>query len=106
MCLQVEVSLVYKNKRLQYDPPLEVLRLQHVSRHLNGFLGLSLRMKGVSSLSERQGFFAAIADADPAAIARVRCLGHGYAPDGLHAMCIKHALCTAVICNQDSMKHC
>jgi dynein heavy chain 2 len=67
----VEVSLVYKNRRLQYDPPLEVLRLQHFSRHLNGFLGLPLRMKGVSSLSERQGFFAPIADADPAAIARV-----------------------------------
>jgi hypothetical protein len=72
--LQVEVSLVYKNKRLQYDLPLEVLRLQHFSRHLNGFLGLPLRMKGVSSLSERQGFFAPIADADPAAIARVSCV--------------------------------
>jgi dynein heavy chain 2 len=72
----VEVSLVYKNRRLQYDPPLEELRLQHFSRHLNGFLGLPLRMKGVSSLSERQGFFAPIADADPAAIARVRACLH------------------------------
>jgi hypothetical protein len=68
----VEVSLVYKNRRLQFEPPLEVLRLQHFARHLDGFLGLPLRMKGVSSLSERQGFFAPIADADPAAIARVR----------------------------------
>ncbi|WIA17572.1 hypothetical protein OEZ85_014399 [Tetradesmus obliquus] len=68
---EVEVSLVYKNKRLQFDPPLEALRLQHYSRHLNGFLGLPLRMRGVSNLSERQGFFAPIADADPTAIARV-----------------------------------
>lgn len=69
--LQMEVSLVCRQHKLQYDPPLEVLRMQHVAKHLNGFLGLPLRMKGVSSLSERQGFFAAIADADPASIARV-----------------------------------
>eukprot|EP00878_Enallax_costatus_P024703 GHUV01026383.1.p1 GENE.GHUV01026383.1~~GHUV01026383.1.p1 ORF type:complete len:1576 (+),score=459.42 GHUV01026383.1:1611-6338(+) len=68
---EMEVSMVCRHHKLQYDPPLEELRMNHIAKHLNGFLGLPLRMKGVSSLSERQGFFAPIADADPAAIAMV-----------------------------------
>lgn len=63
--------MVCRHHKLQYDPPLEELRMNHIAKHLNVFLGLPLRMKGVSSLSERQGFFAPIADADPAAIAMV-----------------------------------
>lgn len=67
----MEVSLVVRNHKLQYDPPLEELRLQHLTQHLQPFLALPLRMKGVSSLSERAGFFAPIAHAYPAATAKV-----------------------------------
>ena len=68
----MEVSLVVRSHKLQYDPPLEELRLQHLTTHLQPFLSLPLRMKGVSSLSERSGFFGAIAHAYPAASAKVR----------------------------------
>jgi len=69
--LQMEVSLVVRNHKLQYEPPLEELRLQHLTAHLQPFLALPLRMKGVSSLSERAGFFGAVAHAYPAATAKV-----------------------------------
>lgn len=69
--MQMEVSLVVRNHKLQYDPPLEELRMQHLTQHLQPFLALPLRMKGVSSLSERAGFFGAIAHAYPAATAKV-----------------------------------
>lgn len=49
----------------QYDPPLEELRMRHYREHLSAFLGLPLRMKGVSDLSERPGFFRPIVDAAP-----------------------------------------
>lgn len=72
MCsCQMEVSFVVRNHKLQYDPPLEEVRLQHLTQHLQPFLALPLRMKGVSSLSERAGFFSAIAHAYPAATAKV-----------------------------------
>lgn len=61
-----------RNHTLQYDPPLEELRLQHLTLHLQPFLALPLRMKGVSSLSQRPGFFGAIANAYPAVTAKVR----------------------------------
>lgn len=69
--LQMEVSLLVRNHKLQYDPPLEEIRMQHLTVHLQPFLALPLRMKGVSSLSERAGFFGAIAHAYPAATAKV-----------------------------------
>jgi dynein heavy chain 2 len=62
---------VVRNHKLEYDPPLEELRLQHLTAHLQPFLALPLRMKGVSSLSERAGFFGGIAHAYPAATAKV-----------------------------------
>ncbi|GFR50179.1 hypothetical protein Agub_g12346, partial [Astrephomene gubernaculifera] len=68
---EVEVKMVFRQHRLQYDPPLEELRIRHVKDLLNTFLGLPLRMKGVSDLSERPGFFRPIVDANPAGIARV-----------------------------------
>jgi hypothetical protein len=68
---QMEVSLVVRHHTLQYEPPLEELRLAHLTTHLQPFLALPLRMKGVSSLSQRAGFFGAIAHADPAAVAQV-----------------------------------
>lgn len=73
--LQMEVSLLVRNHKLQYDPPLEEIRLQHLTAHLQPFLALPLRMKGVSSLSEQAGFFGAIAHAYPAATAKVGCTG-------------------------------
>lgn len=69
--MQVTIQLVYRQHRLQYDPPLEDLRMHHYKDFLNAFLGLPLKMKGVSSLSQKPGFFRSIVDADPAAIARV-----------------------------------
>ncbi|KAG2486208.1 hypothetical protein HYH03_015170 [Edaphochlamys debaryana] len=68
---EVEVKMVFRQHRLQYDPPLEEMRIRHVKDLLNTFLGLPLRMKGVSELSERPGFFRPIVDANPAGIARV-----------------------------------
>nr|BCL66104.1 cytoplasmic dynein 1b heavy chain [Volvox africanus] len=68
---EVEVKMVFRQHRLQYDPPLEELRIRHVKDLLNTFLGLPLRMKGVSDLSEKPGFFRPIVDANPAGIARV-----------------------------------
>jgi len=68
---QMCVSLVCQHHKLHYDPPLEDLRQRHMNTHLGNFLGLPGRMKGVSNLSERQGFFAPIADSDPAATAKV-----------------------------------
>ncbi|KAG2426397.1 hypothetical protein HYH02_014824 [Chlamydomonas schloesseri] len=68
---EVEVKMVFRQHRLQYDPPLEELRIRHVKDLLNTFLGLPLRMKGVSDLSERPGFFRPIVDANPTGIARV-----------------------------------
>ncbi|GLI62890.1 cytoplasmic dynein 1b heavy chain [Volvox africanus] len=68
---EVEVKMVFRQHRLQYDPPLEELRIRHVKDLLNTFLGLPLRMKAVSDLSERPGFFRPIVDANPVGIARV-----------------------------------
>ncbi len=42
---EVEVKMVFRQHRLQYDPPLEELRIRHVKDLLNTFLGLPLRMK-------------------------------------------------------------
>jgi hypothetical protein len=67
----MEMSLVVRSHKLQYEPLLEELRLQHLTTHLQPFLALPLRMKGVSGLSERAGFFGAIAHAYPAATAKV-----------------------------------
>jgi hypothetical protein len=68
---QLEVSIVFRQQRLQYDPPLEELRARHYRDLLGGFLGLPQRMRGVSDLSERPGFFRAIADCCPAGVARL-----------------------------------
>jgi hypothetical protein len=61
----VQVSIVFRQQRLQYNPPLEELRVRHYRELLGGFLGLPARMRGVSDLSERPGFFRAIADCCP-----------------------------------------
>lgn len=103
----VEVKVVFKQQKLQYEPPLEELRARHYrclmgcpQRHwkassqitaesttslrsdalfahllcrefINTFLSLPLKMKGVSDLSERAGFFRPIANSAAAAAARV-----------------------------------
>ena len=67
----MEVSMVFRGAKLQYDPPLEELRLRHYRDYLNPFMGLPLKMKGVSDLSQRAGFFRNIVDAAPAALAKV-----------------------------------
>nr|ADI46936.1 DHC1bm [Volvox carteri f. nagariensis] len=75
---EIEIKMIFRQHRLQYEPPLEELRIRHIKDLLNTFLGLPLRMKagyadvvGVSDLSERPGFFRHIVDANPAGIARV-----------------------------------
>jgi hypothetical protein len=68
----VEVRLVLRAGRPCLDPPAEELRASHHRAHAGAFLGLPARMKGVSALSERAGFFAWVADADPAGVAKAR----------------------------------
>ncbi len=40
---QVEVRMEHKQHKLQYNPPLEDLRVRHYKEYLNTFLGLPLR---------------------------------------------------------------
>ncbi|MEW5298925.1 MAG: hypothetical protein WDW36_001995 [Sanguina aurantia] len=41
----VEAKMVFKQHKLQYEPPLEEMRIRHIKELLNTFLGLPLRMK-------------------------------------------------------------
>ncbi len=46
MCVCVcvtQVRMVFRQHKLQYDPPLEELRIRHYKDYLNTFLGLPLR---------------------------------------------------------------
>lgn len=72
--LQVDLAMVFKGGQLQYEPSLEDVRMRHYRDYLNPFLGLPLKMKGVSNLSQSAGFFRTIADSCPDAIAQVRML--------------------------------
>eukprot|EP00955_Chlamydomonas_euryale_P024627 259694-Chlamydomonas_euryale.AAC.8 len=74
---EVEVKMVFRQHKLQFDPPLEDIRMRHAKDFLNTFLGLPLRMKGVSDLSERPGFFQPIMDANTAGIAKVYSAAEG-----------------------------
>ena len=58
----VEVKLLYKERRLQYDPPLEKLREGHF-KSIKAFLDIPLTHKGVSDEASKAGFFAAIVGA-------------------------------------------
>jgi dynein heavy chain 2 len=55
------VSLVFKQRRLQFDPPLEEMRTAHY-KQVRDFLNLPLVFKGVSDASEKPGFFRGMAD--------------------------------------------
>lgn len=68
---EVEIKLVFKQHRLQYEPALEDLRIRHYRDYLNSFLGLPLKMKGVSDLAERPGFFRPIVEANSEGVAKV-----------------------------------
>lgn len=39
----IEVKMTFRQHRLQYEPPLEEMRIKHYKDHLNTFLGLPLR---------------------------------------------------------------
>jgi dynein heavy chain 2, cytosolic len=67
----MEIKMVFKQHRLQYEPPLEELRIRHYKDCINTFLGIPLKMKGVSDLSDRSGFFCQIAEANPISVAEV-----------------------------------
>ncbi len=41
----MEIKIVFRQRQLQYDPPLEELRARHIRDHVNAFLGLPLKMK-------------------------------------------------------------
>jgi hypothetical protein len=43
--LQVEIKMVFRQHKLQFEPPLEDVRMRHAKDFLNTFLGLPLRMK-------------------------------------------------------------
>ena len=55
MLPQMSVSLVFKQRRLQFDPPLEEIRTTHY-KQVKDFLNLPLVFKGVSDVSEKAGF--------------------------------------------------
>lgn len=40
---EMEVKMVFRQHKLQYDPSLEELRIKHYKDALNTFLGLPLR---------------------------------------------------------------
>lgn len=63
--------MVFKHKRLQYEPPLEELRTKHYKDYLNAFLKLPLTLTGVSDLSARPGFFKSIIQGNVKGIVKV-----------------------------------
>ncbi|KAK3283536.1 hypothetical protein CYMTET_8768 [Cymbomonas tetramitiformis] len=67
---QMEVKLVFKQKRLQFEPPLEEIRTQHF-KQIKGFLNLPLTHKGVSEQSQAAGFFRHMVDKNGANVAKV-----------------------------------
>lgn len=68
---QMEVKMVFKQRKLQYDPPLEELRTTHNKQHTKAFIGLPMVLKGVSEASERPGFFRHMVDGASRGIAKV-----------------------------------
>ena len=61
MLPQIPVSLVFKQRKLQFDPPLEEIRTAHY-KQVKDFLNLPLVFKGVSDASEKPGFFRGMVD--------------------------------------------
>jgi dynein heavy chain 2 len=61
MLPQISVSLVFKQRKLQFDPPLEEIRTAHY-KQVKDFLNLPLVFKGVSDASEKPGFFRGMVD--------------------------------------------
>ena len=61
MLPQVTVNLVFKQRKLQFDPPLEEIRTAHY-KQVKDFLNLPLVFKGVSDASEKAGFFRGMMD--------------------------------------------
>ncbi|KAK9815706.1 hypothetical protein WJX72_008353 [[Myrmecia] bisecta] len=68
---QTEIRIVFKQKRLQYEPALEDIRTAHYMKHLKPFLAIPLGFKGVSDASQSPGFFRHIVDSNIAGIAKV-----------------------------------
>lgn len=69
---QMELKMVFKQRKLQYDPPLEELRTTHYKQHIKTYIALPINLKGVSDASERPGFFRHMVDAASGGIAKVR----------------------------------
>ena len=63
---QMEARLIFRSRRLQFDPPLEQLRAAHY-KHIKQFLNIPHSFRGVSEAS----FFGRMADGCGAAVARV-----------------------------------
>ena len=61
MLPSMNVALVFKHKRLQFEPPLEEIRTNHY-KLVKDFLNLPLVFKGVSDASEKPGFFRGMVD--------------------------------------------
>mmetsp|Transcript_17017 Transcript_17017/g.54247 ORF Transcript_17017/g.54247 Transcript_17017/m.54247 type:complete len:3325 (+) Transcript_17017:156-10130(+) len=67
---QMEVKLVFKQKRIQYEPPLEEIRTAHY-RAIKSFLSLPITHKGVSVQSEKPGFFRHMVETNHEGVAKV-----------------------------------
>ena len=61
MLPQMSVSLIFKQRKLQFDPPLEEIRTSHY-KQVKDFLQLPLVFKGLSEASEKPGFFRGMID--------------------------------------------
>ena len=61
MLPQMSVNLVFKQRKLQFDPPLEEIRTSHY-KQVKDFLQLPLVFKGLSEASEKPGFFRGMID--------------------------------------------
>ena len=61
MLPQMNASLVFKQRKLQFHPPLEEIRTQHY-KQVKDFLQLPLVFKGLSEASEKPGFFRGMMD--------------------------------------------
>ena len=58
---RVSMSLIFKQRRLIFDPPIEEVRASHY-KAIRQFVSIPLMLKGVSEQSERSGFFKSIVE--------------------------------------------
>ena len=66
----IEVKLVFKHRKLQFEPPLEEIRASYY-KSIKSFVSIPQVLKGVGPSSEKAGFFNPITYTSNAALGRV-----------------------------------